>query len=177
MQKKSRKRNKIKGFTLIELLIVIAIIGILASIILVNLNGARLRARDAEREENIDQIYLALEEYYSTYGCLPVTSHSTCPGASGYLESNTGGWDYSSQGGFLTFLATSGITSEVPVDPVNNMTGDGTSGEYAFRYYCYPAGLSMNPGLHLGYWSEATGSEVIKNVGPNGWTNTDFTCK
>lgn len=48
--------RKYKGFTLIELLIVVAIIGILATIILVFLNSARLRAKDASFKSTVSSV-------------------------------------------------------------------------------------------------------------------------
>ena len=57
--------RKSKGFTLIELLVVISIIGILSSIVLISMGGAREKARDARRSSDIRQIGTALELYYT----------------------------------------------------------------------------------------------------------------
>ncbi len=47
---------KNKGLTLIEILVVIAIIGFLASIILVSLSEAKVRAKDSKIKQDIDQL-------------------------------------------------------------------------------------------------------------------------
>lgn len=60
-----------KGFTLIELLVVIAIIGILATIVMVSLNTARAKARDARRISDVRQLQLALQMYYDSNGSYP----------------------------------------------------------------------------------------------------------
>ncbi|HOZ36987.1 MAG TPA: type II secretion system protein [bacterium] len=159
-----------KGFTLIELLVVIAIIGLLATMAVAALNSARIKARNAKRMSDIEQIYKALSLFFDQYGCLPRTSGSTC-GGTGYSDSNAGSWDYSSQGGFMGFLKISGFMADVPVDPINNMTGDGTpAGTYAYRYYCYPGS-----GLHLGYWRESDHAYINKNSAS--WANPDFICQ
>jgi len=60
-----------KSFTLIELLVVITIIGILSTVVLINLSGVRARARDARRISDLNQIKTALESFYNDYGKYP----------------------------------------------------------------------------------------------------------
>ena len=62
-----------KGFTLIELLIVIAIIGILASVILIGLGGAQRGGRDARRIADLQQIQNGLQLYYNANSKYPAT--------------------------------------------------------------------------------------------------------
>lgn len=66
---KNLNKNKLQGFTLIELLVVITIIGILASIVVVNLNSARGKGQDTAIKEQMSQIRAQSSLYYDdNYG-------------------------------------------------------------------------------------------------------------
>lgn len=67
---KKVKQNQ-KGFTLIELLVVIAIIGLLASVVLLALNSARAKSRDAKRVADVRQMVSALELYFNDQSSYP----------------------------------------------------------------------------------------------------------
>lgn len=53
-----------KGFTLIEMLVVVAIIGLLSSVVVIGLGGSRSKARDARRIADVQQIQNSLELAY-----------------------------------------------------------------------------------------------------------------
>jgi len=129
MNKKMNKNkfsNNNKGFTLIELLVVIAIIGLLASIVLVNVNKARSKARDAKRKSDLHQIHLALEEFYidnDSYINTPEICGDTsagcsacgCPGETAY---GYGNWSPTYSNLYRALVPK--YIKTLPIDPLNN---------------------------------------------------------
>lgn len=59
------KQNKRSGFTLIEMLVVVAIVGLLSSVVVVGVGGARQKARDAKRVADVRQIQTWFESNYN----------------------------------------------------------------------------------------------------------------
>jgi len=67
---------KARGFTIIELLTVIAIIGILASIVMASLSSSRSKGRDARGITDVKNIELALRLYYPDNGMYPLNIYA-----------------------------------------------------------------------------------------------------
>lgn len=74
-----KQKSSRKGFTLIEMLIVIAIIGILSSVVLVGLGPVQRRGRDARRQSDLRQTQNALELYFNKCGHYPGSSDCDSP--------------------------------------------------------------------------------------------------
>ena len=86
--------NTKSGFTLIELLVVIGIIGLLATIITMNVQSARQKARCGKRHADIVSLQAPLEAYYDVNKAYPNTSGAwgTCPSFGSHDVYGSNGW-------------------------------------------------------------------------------------
>jgi prepilin-type N-terminal cleavage/methylation domain-containing protein len=114
------------GFTLIEVLVVIAIIGILVTIVSASFSEAREQSRDKIRMADLKQLQLALESYKAQYGRYPAMGCSvpTSPGGVGGVwvgpppmsgsPNSWGGWGCDE---YITGLVPE-FLPELPKDPI-----------------------------------------------------------
>ncbi len=172
------------GFTLIEILVVIAIIGILATVVLVSVNSARKKSRDARRVADLRQIRIALEVFYDDHGYYP---QSACGwDCNGYRVSYNATWD-ALAADLLPYIPT------LPKDPINNANTPWNNGGFSYAYgnvgrSTYPAQYDLTGQLEdtanpdrcevkgwrfyfdRGYWCTAFGgsySNQIYEASPN----------
>jgi prepilin-type N-terminal cleavage/methylation domain-containing protein len=110
------KIKKQFGFTLLEVLIVIAIIGLLSSIVAAAVGKARVSGKNGKRITDMRALYNALDLYYDKYGYyppneidLPTSPRAEASGPTPFAPTIA----YS----FISALQTAGITSKSFHDP------------------------------------------------------------
>ncbi len=130
------KNNKQTGFTLLELLVVIGIIGLLASIIVINLTGARKRARDTKRIADVRTLQTSMEDYYGKNGKYPT---------------------------LISDLVSGGQISIWPQDPLSpSGTVCAANSDNCYYYAYYTPGGTIGPqSYHIGASLEDTASLVL----------------
>ena len=87
--------NTKSGFTLIELLVVVGIIVLLATIITMNVQSARQKARCGKRRADIVSLQAPLEAYYDANKAYPNTNGAwwgTCPSYGSHDVYGANGW-------------------------------------------------------------------------------------
>lgn len=116
------KSLKIAGFTLIELLVVVAIIGVLTSLLVVNYQNARERARDAQRKGDFRSLQQALRLYYNDWQSFPNGSSGEIVGC-GADKDNPAACSWGSE----WKLEETVYINRLPTDPLN-------TSDYVYSY-------------------------------------------
>jgi type II secretory pathway pseudopilin PulG len=115
-------------------LVVIAVIGLLSSIVLVSMRGAREKGRDGRRFQDIPEIVRALQLYWFDHSQYPVR---TCPCGDGNWETSDADPDQ-----WMEYLEPYFSGAKTPVDPVNKRV-EGfyffgpRPGNYFYAYHRY----------------------------------------
>jgi type II secretion system protein G len=159
-----KKINYTKGFTLIELLTVIAIIGILASVVLVSLSSSRAKSRDDRRKSDLAVIQQAIEMYYSDHHSFP--SNTSTPAVSSATDGNP--IDVAS-----LKTALSGYLPTMPSDPSGNVP-------YEYVYVLDSNSLQhymVISTLEVQNTNNSDWNKALPGTGSQGWCYLDSGCR
>jgi prepilin-type N-terminal cleavage/methylation domain-containing protein len=133
-----------RAFTIVELLVVVAIIGILASVVLATLSDARQRSFDTRRLADMSQVIRALDLYLDDTNVYPPHGGDTY------------GCDIGTCLAVLTDELVPNYLGAIPLDPVyGNISTNG------YRY------CRQNDPLQSGY--RTTYTLMLWNNATNGW--------
>lgn len=128
-------KNK-SGFSLIELLVVISIMGVLAAVLMMNIVGARERAKDSKKMQDLNSLKNALRMYYNDNQFYPdKKSIILGNGFTGYI-SNIGdtSFTYTQPSGTDSFLMKITLDSGAGDDDINSQINCGI-GETTDKVY------------------------------------------
>lgn len=132
------------GFTLIEILVVIATIGVLASVLLVTMSNVRDRAADAKLKNKLEKFMMALRAYYSDNNIYPATGgpqnarNITGPGSI-YMTDYMGELMYYNR--LQTHTYADGTVIYDAVVGCVNLSSASTKDIVASQEECYPGGV------------------------------------
>ncbi|HEX8923193.1 MAG TPA: type II secretion system protein, partial [Patescibacteria group bacterium] len=98
------------GFSLIELLVVISIMATLMAILLPNFMGARERAKDAQKKQDMEAIRTALRMYYNDNQSYPKDQAAMLTAVPSYSPGMSNiGYTYNSPAPNDSFSLTTGL--------------------------------------------------------------------
>jgi prepilin-type N-terminal cleavage/methylation domain-containing protein len=81
-------KKREQGFTIVELLIVIVVIGILAALVITTYSGIQAKARNSERQTDVNSMQTQLEAYFAQNGHYPSLTDMNSQASGGFVQTN-----------------------------------------------------------------------------------------
>jgi len=155
-----------KAFTLIELLIVIAIIGILSSVIYINLNSAKKKSEDAKIKSDVASLATALEVVRADRNLNDIGWTTIVKDDTTNTENNINRWR--DDGSTTIGLSATGkpLIANLPVNPVQG-------GNFGIRVISNGYAIIANLNGSQVYWcnNNGNGRKITGKAAPQ--ANTD----